>query len=163
MKPVISMIVAVSDNGVIGDGYSMLWHLPDDFKWFKKNTLHKPVVMGRKTFESLGKPLVDRHNVVVTRNTSWHVSGVTVVHSLEEAIDLFPQEKEVMIIGGAQIYQQAFAITTQLYLTTVHGVFEGEARFPDFDKGEWTTIFKAFHPMDEKHAVSFTMEVLEKQ
>jgi dihydrofolate reductase len=163
MNSVISMIAAVSENGVIGDGHTMPWYLPDDFKWFKRNTLHKPVIMGRKTFDSIGKPLVDRHNIVITRDKSWKFPGVTVLHSIEDTLRQFDSEPELVIIGGGQIYAQALPFATRLYLTIVHGHYEGEVIFPKFNKERWKTISQTFHPIDEKHSVSFTMEVLEKQ
>ncbi len=163
MTPIISMIAAVSENGVIGDGETMPWRLPDDFKWFKKHTLHKPVIMGRKTFESIGKPLIDRHNVVITRDENWQAPGVIVIHSLEEALTQFEEETEVVIIGGGQIYAQALPLIKRLYLTTVHGVFSGKVKFPVLHKEQWKTIFQTYHPVDDRHTVSFTMEILEKQ
>lgn len=159
----ISMIAAVSENGVIGDGEQMPWFLPDDLKWFKQNTLKKPVIMGRKTFESIGKPLVNRHNLVITRDERWQAAGVTVSHSIEAALATFEGATEVVIIGGGQIYAQVLPLIKRLYLTTVHSVFEGEVKFPVLYKEQWKTIFQTYHPVDDRHTVSFTMEILEKQ
>ena len=114
----ISLIVAVAENGVIGDRNALLWHISEDLKHFKSVTTGHPVVMGRKTFESLGRPLPNRTNVVITRQRL-EIPGCTVVHSLEEAVMLFPKDEEVFVIGGAQIYAEALPLARRLYLTRV--------------------------------------------
>ena len=128
----ISIIVAVAENGVIGDNNRLLWHISEDLRRFKRITTGHPVVMGRKTWESLGRPLPGRENVVVTRR-ELSFDGARTVHSLDEAYALFPPEEEVFVIGGAQIYGEALPAADRFYLTRVHRAYEGDTRFP-----EWT-------------------------
>ena len=129
LKPMISIIVAVAENGVIGDKNALLWHISEDLKHFKSVTTGHPVVMGRKTFESLGRPLPNRTNVVITRQRL-EIPGCTVVHSLEEAVMLFPKDEEVFVIGGAQIYAEALPLARRFYLTRVFRAYEGDTKFP---------------------------------
>lgn len=137
MSPRISLIVAIGDNHVIGKRNELLWHIPDDLKRFKQLTLGHPVVMGRKTFDSiiafLGKPLPGRQNIVITRDTSWSYEGVTVAHSLEEAVEAAEETDEIFIIGGEQIYRQALPIADRLYLTRIDDAKEGDAFFPPYE------------------------------
>lgn len=135
----ISIIVAVAENGVIGDKNQLLWHISEDLKHFKTVTTGHPVVMGRKTFESLGRPLPARTNVVVSRQ-GLKIEGCTVVPSLEDALELFPVEEEVFVIGGAQIYEQALPVAEKLYLTRVFHSYEGDTRFPEWDESEWRLL-----------------------
>ena len=125
----ISLIVAVAENGVIGDRNALLWHISEDLRHFKAVTTGHPVVMGRKTWESLGRPLPNRTNVVITRQNI-EIPGCTVVHSLEEAVALFPADEEVFVIGGAQIYAAALPLARKFYLTRVFRAYEGDTRFP---------------------------------
>lgn len=134
----ISIIVAVAENGVIGDDNRLLWHISEDLRHFKALTTGHPVVMGRKTFESLGRPLPNRTNVVVTRQ-ELEIPGCTVVHSLEEAVALFPADEEVFVIGGAQIYAQALPLARRFYLTRVFHAYAGDTHFPEW--GEWQRDF----------------------
>ena len=129
----ISLIVAVAENGVIGDRNALLWHISEDLRHFKAVTTGHPVVMGRKTWESLGRPLPNRTNVVITRQNI-EIPGCTVVHSLEEAVALFPADEEVFVIGGAQIYAAALPLARKFYLTRVFRAYEGDTRFPN---GGW--------------------------
>lgn len=135
----ISIIVAVAENGVIGGNNSLLWHISEDLKHFKTLTTGHPVVMGRKTFESLGRPLPNRTNVVITRQTV-EIPGCGVVHSLEEAVALFPAEEEVFVIGGAQIYTEALPLADRFYLTRVFHAYEGDTLFPVWDEAEWRLV-----------------------
>ncbi|GAB3905352.1 type 3 dihydrofolate reductase [Larkinella knui] len=162
---VISLIAAVAENGVIGQDNELVWRLPDDFKYFKQTTSHHPVLMGRKTFESLGKPLLNRLNVVITRNPDYRPEGVVMVDSLEKALEEARKTgiDEAFVIGGAEIYWQAIATADRLYLTEVKASFEGDARFPDFDKSEWQEISRRHHPADERHAVAFDFVVWERK
>lgn len=132
-----SIIVAIGDNRVIGKTNELLWHVPEDLKRFKALTLGHPVIMGRKTFDSiiafLGKPLPGRQNIVVTRDTEWQYEGVTVVHSLEEAFEKAEETDEVFIIGGEQIYSQALPFTDRIYLTRIDDAKEGDAFFPPYE------------------------------
>lgn len=132
----ISIIVAVAENGVIGDKNTLLWHISEDLKHFKAITSGHPVVMGRKTFESLGRPLPNRTNVVITRQ-SIEIPGCTVVHSLPEALALFAADEEVFIIGGAQIYAEALPLADRFYLTRVLRTYQGDTSFPEWDAERW--------------------------
>lgn len=141
----ISIIVAVAENGVIGGGNSLLWHISEDLQRFKRITTGHPVVMGRKTFESLGRPLPNRRNVVITRSTEYKPEGVEVVHSLEEALTLFTPDEEVFITGGGEIYRQALPVTDKLYITIVHRPYEGDTTFPEIDPTQWNKVFEEHH------------------
>ena len=123
----VSVIVAVAENGIIGDKNTLLWHISEDLRNFKRVTSGHPVIMGRKTFDSLGRPLPNRTNVVVTRQ-NLEIEGCKVVHSLEEALSLFSPEEEVFVIGGAQIYAEALPLADRFYLTRVHHAYEGDTR-----------------------------------
>lgn len=137
----ISLIAAMADNGVIGKDGKMPWHLPEDLRYFKAQTLGKPVIMGRKTWESIGaKPLPGRDNFVISRNPDYNAEGAIVVGSLDEALSLVEWADEVMIAGGGQIYAEALALADRLYLTEVHIETDGDARFPAFNGGEWVEI-----------------------
>ncbi|GAB3043705.1 dihydrofolate reductase [Spirosoma pulveris] len=153
----ISLIAAVAQNGVIGRDNDLPWHLPDDFAFFKRKTSHHPIIMGRKSLEALGKPLPNRTNIVLTRNTEFSAAGVTVVHTLDAAIAEAKaiNQTEIYVIGGAEIYKMALPIATTLYLTEIHHDFEGDAHFPPFDKSEWKEVSRRPHPADERHAVPF--------
>ncbi len=141
----ISVIVAVARNGVIGGGNSLLWHISEDLKRFKSITTGHPVIMGRRTFESIGRPLPGRRNIVVSRQPGYAPEGVTRVGSLEEAFALFPPEEEVFVTGGGQIYRQAMPLADRLYLTEVEHDYEGDTVFPEWDRGEWTETARERH------------------
>ena len=153
----ISIIVAVAENGVIGDKNSLLWHISEDLRNFKRITSGHPVIMGRKTYESLGRPLPNRTNVVISRTTT-QIEGCTVVDSLEAAIALFPEEEEVFIIGGAQIYALALYIADKFYLTRVGHSYEGDTSFPEWDASQWQLISKESFECGEKYPHPFTFE-----
>ncbi|MGV3561354.1 dihydrofolate reductase [Larkinella arboricola] len=161
----LSLIAAVAENGVIGQENELVWHLPDDFRYFKQTTSGHPVLMGRKTFESLGKPLPNRLNIVITRNPDYQPDGVVAVDSLEKALSEARQTAitEIFVIGGAEIYRQALPIVDRLYLTEVKASFEGDTRFPDFDKAEWQEISRHHHPADDRHAVAFDFVIWERK
>jgi dihydrofolate reductase len=154
MRPEIVLVVAVAANGVIGANGAMPWHLPADLRHFKRLTTGKPVIMGRKTFESIGKPLPGRHNIVLTRDSSWSADGVTVARNLAEAIaaaglDPRARAEAVMVIGGAEIYAQAIPIATRIELTRIHLAPEGDTRFPDLDPAQWQETAREGHPAEE--------------
>lgn len=157
-EPIISLILAMADNGVIGDKNSLPWHLPNDLRFFKQNTIGKPVIMGRKTYESIGRPLPQRDNVVISRtprtlpNTQWFTS-------LEEAIANFPYAEEIMIMGGAEIYRQALPLMDRLYLTHVHADVEGDTRMEPFDFSDAELIFEEKHQKDNKNPYNYTFEI----
>jgi dihydrofolate reductase len=142
----LSIVVATSRNGVIGKDNQLPWHLPEDLKYFKKITMGKPIVMGRKTYESIGRPLPGRTNIVITRNTSWQADGVVVVNSLDQAITVAEQAcldsgaTEAMVIGGSEIYRQALDKADRLYITQVNIEIEGDAHFPEIDLIQWREL-----------------------
>lgn len=153
-------MVAVARNGVIGRDNDLPWRLPDDLKRFKAITLGKPVVMGRKTFESIGRPLPGRENRVVSRQPGLGVEGCRVFAKLQDA--LAGPEEEVMVIGGAQIYAEALPLAQRLFLTEVDAEVEGDARFPDLDPAAWREVGREEHAADERHAYAFRFRVLER-
>ncbi len=158
----ISIIVAVAENGVIGDRNTLLWHISEDLRRFKRLTTGHPVVMGRKTCESLGRPLPNRRNVVITRSET-EIAGCEVVHSLDEALALFPADEEVFVIGGAQIYAEALPIADRFYLTRVHRDYEGDTRFPDWNPAEWRLVASERFEHGTEYPYSFTFETYERR
>lgn len=159
----VSVIVAVANNNVIGGNNSLLWHISEDLRMFKRVTSGHPVVMGRRTFESLGRPLPNRKNIVVTRNPSFEEEGVEVADSLNGAVAMFPPEEEVFIIGGGEIYVQAMPMADKLYLTRVHADYSGDVRFPDIDPTDWTLVSSEHHDHGEVFPHSFDFLVYEKK
>jgi dihydrofolate reductase len=150
MRPEIVLVVAAADNGVIGADGAMPWQLPADLRRFKRLTTGKPVIMGRKTFESIGKPLPGRHNIVLTRAPGWRAEGVTVAPNLAEAIaaaGLDPRARagEIMVIGGAEIYALALPIATRIELTRIHLAPPGDTFFPDPDPAVWQEAAREAH------------------
>ncbi|WP_394131315.1 type 3 dihydrofolate reductase [Shewanella maritima] len=133
----IAMIAAMANNRVIGKDNKMPWHLPEDLRHFKAMTLAKPVIMGRKTYESIGRPLPGRHNIVITRQAGYQIDGVTVVDSIEAAFALTQDVEEVVIIGGGQLYAELLPRADILYLTHIELDVEGDTHFPDWDDGSW--------------------------
>ena len=162
-RPFVSAIVAAADNNAIGKGNQLLWHLPNDLRFFKKTTSGHTVIMGRKTYESVGKPLPNRRNVVITRQEGYTLAGAEVVHSLDEALAGCAGEEEVFIVGGAEIYRQALPLTNRVYLTQVHAQLEGDAYFPELDKNEWKLETAESHNPDERHAYGYTFKVYERK
>lgn len=155
MKPIISLVVAESENHVIGKDNQLIWHLPNDLRHFKEKTLGKPVIMGRKTFESIGRPLPERQNIVISRDVYFSHPGILRVGSLAEAIQQAGQVSEIMIIGGGSIYEQALPIADKIYLTRVLHTFEGDVFFPAIDLNVWQLISEEKHDKDEKHAYNY--------
>ena len=153
----ISIIVAMADNRVIGHDNRLPWHLPADLKHFKATTMGKPIIMGRKTWESIGRPLPGRTNIVVTRDTRYTADGCVVVHSVDAALQACSADEEVMVIGGAEFYRQVLPEASTLYLTLVHDRFDGDAFFPELDAREWREVEREdFEPDDKNpHAYSF--------
>lgn len=160
-RPEIVLVVAAADNGVIGHEGKMPWHLPADLRRFKRITTGKPVIMGRKTFDSIGRPLPSRHNIVLTRAQGWAAEGVTTVSNLAEAIaaaGLNPRARadEIMVIGGAEIYALARPIATRIELTRIHIAPHGDTFFETPEPGQWNEISREDHPADgEAPAHSF--------
>lgn len=158
----ISIIVAIAENGVIGDRNALLWHISEDLRHFKTLTTGHPVIMGRKTYESLGRPLPGRTNVVVTRQRL-ELPGCTVAHSLEEALALFPADEEVFVIGGAQIYAEALPLADRFYLTRVLHAYEGDTRFPAWDEAQWQLIDSESFPCGKNYPYPFAFETYRKR
>ena len=136
----ISIIVAMSQNSVIGFNNQLPWHISEDLKNFKKTTLDHCVIMGRKTYDSIGKPLKDRRNIVISRDSSLLINGVEVVNSLDKAISMVEDSSEIFIIGGEQIYTISLPLATHLYITKVYGDYKGDAFFPYFIPNEWREV-----------------------
>lgn len=157
----ISMIAAMAKGRVIGKNNEMPWHLPADFAWFKRNTLKKPIIMGRKTHESIGRPLPGRRNIVVSTNANWKGEGVESVTSIDEALQLVAGETEVIIIGGGSIYDACLAQTHRLYLTYIDAEIEGDTFFPDWGNN-WKTLHSEHYKADEKNAYDMEFVILER-
>ena len=161
--PLISLIVAMAQNGVIGRDNSMPWRLPEDLKRFRAFTLGKPILMGRKTFESIGRPLEGRTNLVLTRDRSWFAPGVIVVHSVEEALTQASTSDELVVIGGAEIYRLVLPFARRIYLTHVHADVQGDITFPEFDPTQWADVEYSSQPADDEHAYPVTFVTLERR
>ena len=160
----ISAIVATAKNNVIGKGNNIPWYLPADLKYFKRTTLGHHVIMGRKSYQSIGRPLPKRTNVIVTRDPFFIASGCVVMHSLEEALAFAKNngEEEAFIIGGGEIYRQAMPLLEKLYLTEVDLEVDGTVFFPKIKEEEWTEISSEKHPPDEKNEHNYIFRVLKK-
>lgn len=156
----ISLIAAMDKNRVIGKAGQLIWHLPADLRFFKTKTIGKPVIMGRKTFESIGRALPERKNIIITRQTNFNPSDCEVVHSLQEALDNASDAEEVMIIGGAEIFNQSLEFADQMFLTLIDHEFEGDSYFPEWDEEEWKVVTEEFHPADDKNLYDFRLVYL---
>lgn len=152
----ITIIAAAAENNALGKDNDLVWHLPDDFKRFKRLTSGHHIIMGRKTFESFPKLLPDRTHIVITRKKDYKPEGVIVVHSIEDAIKAAKLDEQAFIIGGGEIYKMGMDYADRIELTRVHGEFEADAFFPEFDKDDWELKNDQFHDKDEKHDYSFT-------
>lgn len=159
---IVSIIVAMGDNRVIGIENALPWDLPADMKWFRQNTLGKPVIMGRKTYDSIGRPLPKRRNIVISRDTELKIEACEVVNSADAALSLCQDEEEVMIIGGASFYEQMLDRADRLYLTQVHTAPEGDAHFPEIDAQQWREKERIDHPQDEANAFACSFMILER-
>ncbi len=158
----ISIVVAISENNAIGKNNQLLWHLPADLKHFKEITSGRTIIMGRKTYDSIGRPLPNRKNIVITRKVELAIPNVEVVNSLQEAISLCKTENEVFIIGGAELYKQALTLANRIYLTIVHQKYQAEAFFPELKESEWKEVAKEHHQADEKNNLAYTFSTLER-
>ncbi|WP_039984635.1 type 3 dihydrofolate reductase [Vibrio owensii] len=158
---IISMIAAMADNRIIGKDNQMPWHLPADFAWFKRCTMGKPVVMGRKTHESIGRPLPGRLNIVISRDASLSIEGVTTVTSIEQALEVAGEVEEVMIIGGGAIYAACLPMANKLYVTHIEAEIDGDTQFPDWGS-EFKETYSEAYQADEKNAYNMRFTVLEK-
>lgn len=159
---IISIITAMADNRVIGIENRLPWNLPADMKWFRQQTLGKPVLMGRKTFDSIGRPLPNRRNIIISRDTGLAVDGCDVVNSAEAAFELCRDAAEVMIIGGASFYEQMLPKAERLYLTLVHANVVGDAHFPKIDFAEWHELERTDHSADAANPFDYSFVILER-
>jgi dihydrofolate reductase len=158
----IAIIVAMAENGVIGSDNRLPWHLPDDLKRFKALSLGKPIVMGRRTFESIGKPLPGRANIVVSRQPGLAIAGAVVASSLDAALAAAGEAPEIVIIGGAEIFRQALPRTDTIHLTRVHARVAGDVVFPELDPGQWRETAVEHHAADARHQYAFTFVTLQR-
>jgi dihydrofolate reductase len=159
----LSLVVAAARNNVIGSEGGLPWHLPDDLGHFKRLTTGKPVIMGRRTFESIGKPLPDRRNIVMTRQADYAAKGCEVVSSVDEALELVRGTAEVMIIGGGQVYRDFIPHADRIYLTRVQADVEGDTYFPEIDGAGWQLMTSEHHAADDRHAYEFDLLVFERR
>ena len=165
----LSIIVAAANNGAIGKDNQLLWHLPEDLKYFKRITMGKPIIMGRKTFESIGRALPGRLNIVVTRQTDWQHEGVRAVNNIDEAMHMADAQAyidgvdEVMMIGGAQLYEAALPIASRVYLTRVDATIEGDAFFPELDQQQWYEISRESFAASDANPYDYAFCVLERR
>lgn len=161
----LSQVVAASANNVIGKNNQLLWSLPNDMKFFKNTTWGMPVIMGRKTFESLGKPLAGRTNIILTRRQQWQPQGVRVAHDIEAAMAAAAETdaKEAFIIGGGDIYRQTLPVTNRVYLTRVHTVIDGDTYYPVINEKDWQLLSRLDFSADEKHAYAYSFEIWQRK
>ena len=157
------MIAAAAENNALGKDNDLVWHLPDDFKRFKRLTSGHHIIMGRKTFESFPKLLPDRTHVIITRKEDYSPENTIVVHSIEEALKVSKLDDQAFIIGGGEIYKMGMEHADRIELTRVHGEFEADTHFPEIDKSEWEIVKDQFHDKDEKHDYSFTYLTYERK
>jgi dihydrofolate reductase len=161
---IISLVVAAANNNAIGKDGKLPWCLPNDMRYFKNVTWGMPVIMGRKTFEILGKPLTGRKNIVITRQSNWKANGVVSVKSLDDALFVAKETdaREVMVIGGGEIYRMAFEKTKRIYITRVKAEPEGDTFFPDIDPKKWKLVSQKDHDADEKNEYGYSFQVWER-
>ncbi len=159
---IISIITAMDRNRLIGNKNQLPWHLPADFAHFKSVTMGKPIIMGRKTYESIGKPLPGRTNIVLSRNPDFQIEGVVCVNSIEDAVAAVPDADEIMIIGGSTIYEMLLPHVDRLYITYVDAEFEGDAWFPEIDSKQWLEKDCVVRPADDKNHYDCRYVTLEK-
>jgi len=152
----LTIIAAAAENNALGKDNQLVWHLPDDFKRFKKLTSGHHIIMGRKTFDSFPKLLPNRTHVVITRQDNFRKEGVLVVNSLERAIELSADDPQPFVIGGGEIYKMAMKLADKIELTRVHCTFEADTFFPEIDENQWKLVSEEYHEKDEKHNYAFT-------
>ena len=160
----ISLIVAASENNVIGKDNDLLWSLPDDLQFFKETTEGHPIILGRKNYEAIGRALPNRRNIIVSRQEDLEVDGCEVTSSVEEAIELAKEteNEEIFITGGGEIYRRALPLANRIYLTRVHAEIEGDVFFPELSEEEWEEVDRKEHPADEKHEYAFTFLIYDR-
>jgi dihydrofolate reductase len=159
----ITLIAAVAENNALGKDNQMIWHLPDDFKRFKQLTTGHTIIMGRKTLESMGRALPNRTNIIITRQKDYSYKGAVVVNSLKQALQIAPQDEEVFIIGGGEIFKDSMDIADKIELTYIYGISpEADAFFPEIDNTKWELADEVYHPKDEKHKFEFAFQTFLK-
>lgn len=158
----VTLIAAAGENNELGKDKDLVWHLPDDFKRFKKLTTDHHIIMGRKTFESFPKPLPNRTHIVITRQEDYEPEGAIVVHSLEKALEIAKADPQPFIIGGGEIYKLSMDVADKIELTRVHGTFDADTFFPEIQANNWKLVSSVFHEKDERHAYSFTYLTYER-
>jgi dihydrofolate reductase len=160
----ISLIWAMDDNAVIGKDNQLPWHLPEDLKFFKKTTMGHPIAMGRKTHDSIGRPLPGRENIIITRNKDYSSDGCTVLNSVDELIQYSKdQNKEIFVIGGAEIFKEVFPSADRLYITKIYHSFDGDTFFPKIDMDQWKLEFKEPGIKDEKNPYDYEFFIYDRK
>ncbi len=159
----VSLIVAMAENRVIGRENTLPWRLPNDLRHFRKITMGHPIIMGRKNYESIGKPLPGRTNIVVTRSSDYAAPGCTVVHSVDDAFSAANNDAEIFVIGGAELYAQTLQRAQRIYLTQIHADVPGDTRFPLFEQSEWREQARERHEADAEHAYAYSFVTLERR
>lgn len=165
---ILSSIVAMSENRVIGVDNQLPWHLPEDLKYFKRITMGHPIIMGRKTYESIGRPLPGRTNIVVTRQAEWDAEGVVATHSVDEALQVAARQvasdgvEEAFMIGGEELFRQSLHKMDRIYLTQVHAHIDGDAYFPEFDRSQWEEVERIDHEPDHRNPYAYSFLVLNR-
>ena len=159
----ISLVVAMSENGVIGRDNALPWHLPADLRYFKALTLGKPVIMGRKTYMSIGRPLPGRQNIVLTRDAAFQAPGCDVCTSLEDARARAGDAEEIMIIGGSALYKETLDHADRIYLTEIHASIEGDTWFPEIDPAKWRETARERHAADERNSLDYSFVILQRR
>jgi dihydrofolate reductase len=163
MKPRLSLIVAAARNSVIGVNNTLPWHLPADLRHFKALTMGHHIIMGRKTYESIGKPLPGRTSVIVTRNAGYSATGATVVNSLEQGIEACQDDTEVFVIGGEELYRQTIPLADRIYLTEIDTDMPGDAYFPELNPASWREIRRDSHPPDDKNQYRYHFVIFDRK
>ena len=158
----LSIVVAMDDNRLIGNNNQLPWHLPADLAYFKKLTTGKSILMGRKTYDSIGRPLPNRRNIVITRNVEISIPGCELISSIESALEITKGDEEVMVIGGASLCNQLLPIINRLYITKIDGEFEGDVFFPEYDDKSWHQVSCESHPKDDLNAYSYHFIILDR-
>jgi dihydrofolate reductase len=156
-KPLLSLIWAMDENRLIGNNNALPWYLPADLAFFKRTTMGKPIIMGRKTFDSIGRPLPGRQNIIITRDSAFTAEGCGIANSIEEAMSLVTEEaQEAMLIGGASLYLQTLEQADILYLTQIHNTFSGDTWFPEIDMTQWSEAYREDFGADEKNPYPYS-------
>jgi dihydrofolate reductase len=159
---IVALLVAMADDGVIGRDNTLPWHLPRDLQWFKRLTTGHTIIMGRATYQSIGHPLPNRRNIVLSRNPAFKAEGVEVVATLEDALELVQNDTEVFVVGGAAVYGLALPRAQRMYLTRVHARVDGDVRFPKWCPDEWRLVWEEAHEVDDEHAYPFTFQQFDR-